>query len=131
MQTQAYPRGIPMNDGTTTETFPYPEGSPPKPDWIARDPVANDEWERICAALAARRALSPAWMGVIAGAASGFSHLVGLTREIREHVRIEGADELVVDMLSTYFMACKECQVEPNHMMQMQSVSSGAMNRED
>lgn len=126
-----FTQGIPMNDGTTTETYPFPEGSPPKADWIALDPVANHEWERICGALAARRALSPAWMGIIAVAASGYSHVVGLGKEIREHGEIEGADELVGSMLSTYFMACQECQVEPNQMMQLQSVSSGATKQED
>ena len=126
-----FPQGIPMNDGTTSETFPFPEGSLPKPDWIALDPVANDEWNRICTALAARRALSPAWMGIIAIAASAFSHLVGLKKEIREHVWIEGADELVGSMLLTYFMTCKKCQVEPHPRMTLRDVSSGEINRED
>lgn len=126
-----FPHGIPMNDGTTSETFPYPEGSPNKPDWIVLDPVAADEWDRICTALAARRALSPAWMGIIAATASGYSSLVRLKKAIREHVRIEDADELVGSMLSTYFLACKECQVEPHPLMTLRDVSSGHINRED
>ena len=119
-----------MRDGTTTETFPFPEGSPPKPEWIAIDHVASEEWDRICTVLAARRALSPAWMGIIAVAASSYSHVVGLRKEIQEHVWIEGADELVGSMLSTYFLACKECQVEPHPMMTLHHVSSREMNRE-
>ena len=126
-----FPQGIPMQDGTTSQTFPYPEGSPPKPDWIALDPVANAEWDRICTALAGRRALSPAWMGIIAVAASAYSHLVSLTKEIREQAGIEGADELVGSMLSTYFLACKECQVEPHPTMTLRDVASGVINRED
>lgn len=112
-----FPQGIPMNNGTTSATFPFPEGSPNKPGWIALDPVAADEWDRICMALASRRALSPAWFGIIAAASSAYASFVSLTAAIQEHGGIEGADELVGAVLSTYLSACKECQVEPNSMM--------------
>ncbi|THJ23581.1 MAG: hypothetical protein CAF45_007865 [Nitrospira sp. CG24E] len=120
-----FPHGIPMKDGTTSQTFPYPEGSPDKPDWIAQDPIASAEWERICASLAARRALSPAWMGIITAAASAFASFLSLEKEIATHGRVEGADALLGSMLSTYHLACKECQVEPNEAMRLHVITEG------
>lgn len=82
MKTPRFAKGTPLNDGTTTQTFPFPEGSPDKPDWISRDPVASGEWDRICAALAARRALSPAWRGIVSAAASGYASLMSLSKAL-------------------------------------------------
>lgn len=131
MKTPRFPKGTPLNDGTTTQTFPFPEGSPDKPDWITRDPVASGEWDRICAALAARRALSPVWMGIITVAASAYASLVSFTKSIQEHGRIEGADELLGSMLSTYLLACKESGVEPNPLVKLRALSSDVHNQED
>ena len=117
-----FPRGILLSDGTTTQTFPFLEGVPEKPDWIALNPVGSDEWDRICEALAARRALSPAWMGIIAVAASAYAAFVSLTTAIQKHGRIDGADDLLGATLSTYLFACKECQVEPNPLATLREV---------
>jgi phage terminase small subunit len=131
MKTPRFPKGTPLNDGTTTQTFPFPEGSPDKPDWISREPVASGEWDRICAALAARRALSPAWWGIIGAASAGYASLVSLSKAIQEHGQIEGADELLGSTLSTYLLACKESGVEPNPSVRLREIPSCAIDTED
>lgn len=118
-----FPQGIPMQDGTTSQTFPYPEGSPDKPEWLARDPVACGEWDRICGALDARRGLSPAWRGIISVAAGGYSMLAGLTKAREQQGPISGAEDTLSAVLANYRSACQECQVEPNPLMSLRAVA--------
>ena len=120
-----------MNDGVTPRTFPYPEGTPDKPSWIDRDPIASEEWERICASLAARRGLSPAWRGIIAVAAGGYSMLAGLTKDRQQHGPISGAEDTLSAVLATYRGACQECQVDPRPLARLREVSCGEINGED
>lgn len=111
-----------MKDGTTPRTFPYPEGSPDKPDWLARDPIACAEWDRICETLAARRALSPAWMGIIMVASSAYASFTSLMKAIETHGGIYGAEELLGSILSTYRGACMDCQVAPRPLATLRRV---------
>lgn len=116
-----FPYGLPLDDGTTTATFPFLEGSPDMPDWIATDPTAAEEWRRVCTELAARRALSPAWGGILAVTAATYASLVRL-RHAGEHG--EEMKELFGCVLSSYRAACAECQVSPHPSTVLRRVPS-------
>ncbi len=112
-----------MTNGTTPRTVPFLEGSPTQPDWIRLDSVASGEWARICGVLEARRGLSPAWVGIISVAATAYAHFVHFANEVQACEQdVDGADELLGSMLSTYRAACTACLVEPNPVMRLRIV---------
>ena len=104
-------------------TFPYPEGVPEKPADIASDVVASGEWDRICADLLSRRALSPMWGLIIEATSASYSSLIQLGQEMEAHGRIEELAELCADTLETYKFACVQCGVEPHPSVRLRALS--------
>ncbi len=95
----------------TSKTWPFPEGAPEKFGDIESDPIANEEWGRICGVLAARRMLSPAWGGMILLAATALSELRALESVMARHGRTEEFAELHAAFVNHHLAACRDLTV--------------------
>lgn len=103
----------------TSKTWPFPEGVPDKFGDIERDPIANEEWDRICDALAARRMLSPAWGGMILIAAMALSDLRALEAVMAVHGRTEEFAELHAAFVNHHLAACRDLTVSPHPSVEL------------
>lgn len=98
----------------TGKTWPFPEGVPDKFGDVESDPIANEEWDRICDALAARRMLSPAWGGMILLAATALSQLRALEAVMARHGRTEEFAESHAAFVNHHLAACRDLTVSPH-----------------
>lgn len=104
------------------KTGPFPEGVPDKFGGVESDPIANEEWDRICDALAARRMLSPAWGGMILLAATALSQLRALESVMARHGRTEEFAELHAAFINRHVAACRDLTVSPHPSVVLTSV---------
>ncbi len=98
----------------TSLTWPFLEGIPEKYGDIESDPIANEEWDRICGALAARRMLSPAWEGMIFITSTALSHLRALESVMARHGRTEEFAESHAAFVHHHLAACRDLTVSPH-----------------
>ena len=113
----------------TSPTWPFQEGRPEQDASLARDPVANAEWGRMCDSLASRRLLSPAWAGMLAVAATAFSDLLRVATVMTAHGRSKQLAAVHADVLSQYRAACQELMVAPHPSATLSSMKGGTHDR--